>query len=241
MAFSRDDGVTFVLTSCGRFDLLERTLRSFLARNTHPVARWIITEDSGDERVHDVLAELGPRFQVFLNREKLGQVRSVDLAYAAVETPFIFHCEDDWVFTRSGFIEESLALLKAHPAISAVLARGIGERDRRELDLSGLDEWVRSAPSARCHAVPPEAHRSWYGFSFNPGLRRTADMRAAGSFAKLGHERQASIHFKRRGMSVAMLTPGACRHIGDNRRVEDPRRPQWWQKPWLSVKARATG
>jgi hypothetical protein len=45
MASSPD--ITFVLTSCGRFDLLTDTIASFLAFNTAPIARYLVVEDSG--------------------------------------------------------------------------------------------------------------------------------------------------------------------------------------------------
>ena len=38
--------VSLVVTSCGRFDLLERTLDSFFKYNTYPIKEVIITEDS---------------------------------------------------------------------------------------------------------------------------------------------------------------------------------------------------
>ena len=38
--------VSLVITSCGRFDLLKRTLDSFFEKNTYPIKEIIITEDS---------------------------------------------------------------------------------------------------------------------------------------------------------------------------------------------------
>jgi len=40
------EDVTAVITSCGRFDLLEETLDSFFEFNTYPIKKIIITEDS---------------------------------------------------------------------------------------------------------------------------------------------------------------------------------------------------
>lgn len=39
------DKVTVCLTSCGRPDLLERTLKSFFEFNTYPIADFLIYED----------------------------------------------------------------------------------------------------------------------------------------------------------------------------------------------------
>jgi GT2 family glycosyltransferase len=94
--------ITFVVTSCGRFDLLAQTLDSFLRFNRAPIARYALVEDSGDEAVRDVVAEAGPSFDVLVNKERLGQLRSIDRAYETVTTPYIFHCEDDWRFLRGG-------------------------------------------------------------------------------------------------------------------------------------------
>ena len=32
------------------------------------------------------------------------QVPAIDQAYSLVETEWVFHCEDDWEFTKPGFI-----------------------------------------------------------------------------------------------------------------------------------------
>src|SRR5271170_1236016 len=45
--------VTVVVTSCGRQDLLERTMDSFLKYNRYPISKYIIVEDSGDVSMND--------------------------------------------------------------------------------------------------------------------------------------------------------------------------------------------
>ena len=49
------------------------------------------------------------------NEKKLGQARSIDLAYSMVETEYIFHCEEDWEFYVGEFIEQSISILKTTP------------------------------------------------------------------------------------------------------------------------------
>ena len=53
---------TVAVTSCGRFDLLERTLRSLLPRLDGPFAGILIAEDSGDERIYDVVRQFGDAY-----------------------------------------------------------------------------------------------------------------------------------------------------------------------------------
>ncbi len=211
--------ITFVLTSCGRFDLLADTISSFLAFNTAPIARYVIVEDSGDAAVRDVLGFFGVKFELTLNDPPLGQMKSIDLAYAGVETPYIFHCEDDWRFFRSGFIEESLLLLERVERISAVICRREGQNPDH-------DKLVHSAGVRRTRDVEfrqpaLDAHELWGGYSFNPGLRRLADYRRIGSFSACGHEFEASQWFKRNGMGIAILEHPACETTGHGRHVRD--------------------
>ena len=124
MQFSADSDISVVVTSCGRFDLLRQTLATFDEFNTAPIRRVFITEDSGDEAVRDCIPEHWREHTEFIvNNPKLGQMRSVDAAYARVETSWIFHCEDDWAFYRPGFIEDSQALLEADPQALQVWLR----------------------------------------------------------------------------------------------------------------------
>ena len=215
--------ITFVLTSCGRFDLLADTISSFLAFNTAPIARYVIVEDSGDASVRDVLAAFDVNLELILNDPSQGQMKSIDRAYADVRTPYIFHCEDDWRFFRSGFVEESLLLLENVQDISAVICRREGQNPVH-------DKLVHSARERRVCEVEfrqpaPDADELWGGYSFNPGLRRLADYHRIGSFAAQGHEIEASQWFKRAGMSIAVLDHPACETSGRGRHLRDPFAP----------------
>ena len=46
---------TVVITSCGRFDLLELSLTSLMPRLEGPVKKILIIEDSGDNGIYDVI------------------------------------------------------------------------------------------------------------------------------------------------------------------------------------------
>jgi hypothetical protein len=73
----------------------------------------------------------------------------------------------------------------------------------------------------RFKIIPPDAHPLWFGYSFNPGLRRLACYRGIGSFAAVGHESDLSLYFKSLGMGIANLERPAFTHIGEGRHVED--------------------
>ena len=94
--------ITFVLTSCNRFDLLEETLKSFIKYNDYPINKYIFIEDSHKiselEAVVNKFPSIKQKALLLNNDPKLGQMASIDKAYSHVETNYIFHCEEDWEF-----------------------------------------------------------------------------------------------------------------------------------------------
>lgn len=180
-------GVTFVLTSAGRFDLLNRTLESFRRYNTYPITRGIIVEDSGQPGIIDFVPsmfdfpvdiiyspDLGEKRQHKVGM--LGLVDCVDLAYSRVETEFIFHMEDDWEFLRPGFIEQSIGILDADPTLLQVWLRAHHDCNGHPI----LPEPLKTPHNQTYFLVSPE-YGDWHGFSFNPGLRRLYDYKRLGT------------------------------------------------------------
>ncbi|SEA01047.1 glycosyltransferase family 2 protein [Rubrimonas cliftonensis] len=208
---------TVVLTSCGRFDLLEPTIVSLVATLDAPPADFIVIEDSGDEAVREIVRRAAPEARVIVNETRLGQMRSIDRAYAEVGTDWAFHCEDDWEFGRPGYLTESFALLRAFPQFSMV-----GLRAQAELNPLVRSAAVEEAEGVRFFRLDPALHPEYFGYSFNPGLRRMADLRALGPLAGVGGEEDVSWTMKRRGLHMVNLADPAVRHIGWERHVDDP-------------------
>lgn len=174
MKFSQESNVTVVITSCGRFDLLKRTLESFDRYNTCAINKVIITEDSGNDKITAQLPEHWIQHtEIIVNRPKLGQIRSIDLAYSHVETEYIFHCEDDWLFSRSRFIEDSLEILEGNKNILQVWLRDYDSDVGIHYPFHYLGE---KGQINQIIFYKLGSHDStWKGFSFNPGLRRKID------------------------------------------------------------------
>ncbi len=205
------------LTSCGRFDLLDRTLASLIATLDLPPEEIVVIEDSGDPAVHAVAARQAAPIRVILNETRLGQMRSIDRLYGTLATPYVFHCEDDWEFTRPGYIAQSHAILAARADISMVNPRDLAELN--PLIRRSALETVGGVP---CYPLDTRLHPEYFGYSFNPGLRRLADLRALGPVAALGGEEDVSYAFRQRGFRYAVLGTPAVRHIGWERHVDDP-------------------
>jgi hypothetical protein len=223
-------GVTVVVTSCGRFDLLERTLESLCEFNTYPVKEIIVIEDG---RLDNLPAQLlrDNRARFLSTGSKIGQIRAIDRAYAEVRTEYIFHCEDDWEFFAPGFIEKSLAILVSDPTILQVWLRALDDTNRHPVLHPTF--FVGDIPYRllSCEYTTTE-WGTWHGFTFNPGLRRTREYRLLPTFNRLDAtgnslsyevERAASEFYWKRGFVSAILADqggkGYCRHIGWGRRV----------------------
>ncbi len=221
--------VTVVLTSCRRFDLLERGLRSFFAHNTYPIERFLLMEDSGDETAREIAHAIAPSIEVHIASPPRGQIASIDYAYSMVETPYIFHSEEDYVFHRGGFIEESLKVLKADDRISMVSGRGAADMGHQfdpeqlsVIQIGGIDI-----------QMPPRAgHPSWHGYAFHAGLRRKREWEDFGPFTPFIREWDVSYAMKRAGLRMAYLVPPAFVDIdeGISTGGGDPTRPRGLRK-----------
>jgi hypothetical protein len=213
MIFSPDSEITLVVTSCGRFDLLTRTLQSFNACNTAPIREVFITEDSGDEAVRVCLPEHWRAYTTcFINRPQLGQLASIDLAYTQVKTHWIFHCEDDWAFYRPGFVEESMTLLEADPRALQVWLRSAAH------DLAVHSPYISLGERQLVAGIPCytllSGKADWQGFSFNPGLRRLADYRQHAPYRQFDGEKALSRIYASEARHALILENDAVLHTG---------------------------
>ncbi|MEM6272770.1 MAG: glycosyltransferase [Bacteroidota bacterium] len=208
--------ITLAVTSCGRFDLLRHTLDSFLRHNTYPIARKIIIEDSGvPDTCRQIFDTYDEEFEVIFNFPKLGHIHSLDRLYGTIETPYIFHCEDDWEFTQPGFIEKSLEVLRRRPEVVMVTLRALHDTMGHPVEEPVYDDLYR--------LVTPDHLGVWSGFSLNPGLRRLSDYHLVAPYAQHGlSEADIAAEYKRRGFRGAILLERYVVHIGDGRHVFDP-------------------
>lgn len=221
MRFCQESDVTLVVTSCGRFDLLKLTLESFDHYNTAPIREVFITEDSGDDAVHDAIPECWKgHCRVFVNRPKLGQLASIDLAYGHVATPYIFHCEDDWEFYRPGFVEDSRAVLEVSPQLLQVWLRNYiyDLSVHSPYILLGERQLIAGVPCYPLLSEKPE----WQSFSLNPGLRRHSDYLRCAPFASYSGEKALSKRYAELGLTAVALEGDAVLHTGFGNHVELP-------------------
>lgn len=214
--------ITLVITSCDRHSLLKQTIDSFIETTDMQPQETIIVEDSTVPQPDWIkqsryASHLG-KITWIANEARMGQIYSIDRAYAEVKTDYIFHCEDDWLFTDStGWMRKSKDLLDKYPRIHTVLLRGntgwhpLGDADEIDKNV----RWLIPQPYWR---------NVWGGITFNPGLRRTADYKKIGSYGRhvaygtsgLGHEAQLSKMHLDMGYRLAVLPETIVQHTGND-------------------------
>lgn len=209
-----------IVTSCRRFDLLKQTLKSFKEFADIPPRTVIVIEDSELEDVKAVTLAIFPDAIVINNNPQIGQMASIDKAYSFASSDYIFHCEDDWEFFRSHFIAESKKILDYLPEASMVSLR-----PRSELNPKVKHQPMQSIEGLDYFVADPKSHPEYFGYSFNPGLRRLEDFKKTPAINSFKSEADVSLNFKQRGFYLAYLENAAVQHIGDERHVEDPTRP----------------
>lgn len=224
--------ITICLTSCGRFDLLFQTVKSLAEHwDYEPPKYFIIYEDSNTispAQQFDFLGEISrlwPFVQFKLRGNRVGQIKAIDALYSQVDTEYIFHCEDDWEFYQTGFIEKSLSILEERPDISQVWIREQNDRNGHPVKGNRL----KTKDGVDYYMMATHYRNVWHGHSFNPGLRRLSDYKrifpngysAVCEFDPknpLKSEQLIGREYMRAGMKAATLTTGHIRHIGGNGR-----------------------
>lgn len=206
--------VTLVITSCGRFDLLEKTLDSFFEYNTYPIEEVIITEDSTEGKKLEKLVSKykNQNFNLIVNETRLGQLKSIDKAYEQVKTEYVFHCEDDWEFLRKSFIEKSMEILDDNPKIAIVGLRG--REDCTEILISKQDYIAKNGE--KYFEILENV------FTYNPGLRRKDVCDLYKNHAKLEgtlFENELSSFYKNKGFTMVSFCNPFVKHIGSKRHV----------------------
>lgn len=203
------NSVTVTITACDRLDLLERTLRSFLKYNTYPIERFVVRDDSGLQDVwrdtSKLLDSLDIQFTL-LDRGQVGQAKSIDLLMKEVQTPYVFHLEDDWEFDRPGFIEDCFAVIDWENKWGWGTNGDFSQVRVRHHD-DGSATQKETFPNGLAY------HCTNHLFSFNPHLRKTdlIDKFEGKNETILGE------WVKEKKLKTLWLKEGACRHIGTHK------------------------
>jgi len=215
MSYSKND-ITLVVTSCGRFELLKKTLESFITYADLKPDKCIIIENSATITKENLMLYLTclDNVKVIINEFNLGQIKSIDKAYSFVDTKYIFHLEDDWEFYDSGFMEQSLDLLENIPNIVNINLRKRLDGSRGSMHPINPKQLI-TVNGTIYYTYQYNYNNVYHGFSFNPGLRRISDYKILGLYQNYGSEEAIGDFYHLNGYQAACLQKSYCYHLAE--------------------------
>ena len=218
--------ISFVLTSCGRTDLLDPTLESFFKFNSFRIEKLYLVEDSVNPSVYEHIKEKwDDKLELIFNKKKKGQIQSIVDTYNLIKTPFVFHCEDDWVYTRKNFIEDSLKILQTDDKIIQVWLESQESASRLDIFEYGPLQKVGKIGFRKVYC---KDGWEWGYFSFRPGVKRMDDYNLIGGYEKYKNELDIGVTYKKKGFYTVIIENPAVEDIGLDRTIIDPTRK--WPK-----------
>jgi hypothetical protein len=223
--------ITLVVTACNRPDMLLHTLKTFFEMNPDcGIVRALITEDGGKQydysEIFDLVNKYVPDNKFFFNETNIGQIASIDQMYAEVNTPWIFHLEDDLEFYKPNFVKDSMTIFDNYDRlIGGPLFTVGGFKTTTERQM-----WVR--PS-RLESGDPmviggiecklmrnseflNGRLNMGGFALTHGLRQTAFCRMFGPYSRIPSELKTQewdigVRYRNAGFrSIIPLGDGYC-------------------------------
>jgi len=207
--------VTVIITSCNRFDLLEKTISSFMQFNTYPIKAYHLHNDGGHLHL-DRIRKKYPFINIIHSSPRVGYAKSLDKLLELVDTEYVFTLEDDWLFYKNDmFISQSMYSLEYFKDIHQVWIRDASDHNHP----LGEEYKIVSIP---VRDVKQGYRKIWNGFSLNPGLRRMSDLKKwfPDGLSKCGDGDEATLaqHTARFGYRAVSLVNSSIKHLGWGRR-----------------------
>jgi len=213
--------VSVVVTSYNRPDLLKRTLESFNNAIQYDFGPKIVIDDFSSLEFTDEIREVCKScgFTYIGMPYKCGQLKCIDSAYRAIRTPYIFHCEDDWLFennseTKHNLIDNMKQLLEYDNDAVVILAR-------KDCPLGSINQVKQTHNGIGYYQHNLWWNGQWGGYTLNPGLIRKSDYEThINSFYNhFTDESKVSVYYLKLGKYILNLdeTQQCYYHIGEGR------------------------
>jgi glycosyltransferase involved in cell wall biosynthesis len=225
-----ESDITAFVLSCNRLEVLDQTLKSFLATKNLTV-KLVILDDSAEPGVFETLVErYGNISDVICFPRNRGQWWALDFLVSYCDTEYIFYIEDDWQFLESGYLERSLNVLKNHRDIGTVDISGRTLADQGYV--THEPELVDGEFYYKRFWRVSDYHYHWYGWTGSPNLKRRDDLILLGRVEKWHNEWNIDRRFLALGLRSVFLTGKYVQHLGDTcsrmagQRPDDSKTPE---------------
>lgn len=203
--------VTVTMTTCNRLGLTIITLDSLKKYNKN-IGRIFMMVDCYDIKFVESIKKLYPDVSLLYptvdhKKKDLRHMHNLQELFKHVDTEWWFHCEDDWEFTRHGFVADSIDILS-----NSDLYMIIGRQPNSFKPY--MDYWIDSLHGVlRINAGPSGKFTS---YTANPAVLNTAKVRKLiGDFSHYSGEWDISMKLGKKGKRVGIFRNHYYHHIGD--------------------------
>lgn len=110
--------VTVTITSCKRLSLFLQTMESFMrcVCDKGFIKEYICVDDNSSEEDRHKMKQEYPFVKYIMKDESSkGHVKSMQMLTSLIETPYIFHLEDDWLFHNRVSLYDMLEIILDQP------------------------------------------------------------------------------------------------------------------------------
>jgi hypothetical protein len=202
------EGITAVITSCGRHEKLDKMLNTLVKMADVEFESVILVEDAGCIDSVNVAKKYisESKLKIIFHEKNIGQLRSIDEAYSYVTTKYIFHIEDDWEFIETGFLQYSLEIFKRNPRLACLSLRP--HKDWSKYSLLKKNDY---------YLVDKIHNFVWQGLCINPGLYDKNKYDQLGDYKRYYKERIISQVYGELGFQggISNNKKGYVIHTGD--------------------------
>lgn len=215
--------ITAFILSCNRLDLLNQTIRSFLATKEIPV-KVVLVDDSGLPEVFDKLVTAYGHFaDIVCFPVNRGLWWAKDFMVSFCHTKYIFYVEEDWLFLNSGYLQKSVKILEDHRDIGSI------DLSWRTFEEEGFDSYDPELIEGEYYKKKPwqisPTHFHWFCWQGSPNLKRREDLLLLGRVEQFYTEWNIDRKFFALGLRGVFLKTRYVAHLGDHRSLMVNKRP----------------
>ncbi len=209
----RKDAVTIVITSAGRQEYLQQTIESLKGHFIYDQKKtvWYIIDDFPDSIETREYIESLPIFDLkIFNPVNMGLGYSLNRIYSEINTEFVFHCEDDWLFLQPVPVSRMIKLLRENPHLRQLTLHSGSVKPKFENKVKLTDKGF--------------AETHFKTFTFNPHLALTNLFIQNQPFPLMYSELEYTLKLERAGRSISgIIDYGSeiiyVQHLGFQRRA----------------------
>jgi len=193
--------ITLTMTTCKRYELFEQTINSFLnCADVDRIDVWLCVDDNSSQEDRKKMYENYPFFNFYFKKySEKGHPQSMNIIKQMVQTPYIFHLEDDWKFyIKRDYISDCLKVLDHDQRLGQCLINKNYAETESDIDvLGGFPHKTKNNLRYFVHEYAPtnndlldfyKRHGNgkqsayWPHFSLRPSLLRKEILNEIGDF-----------------------------------------------------------